>query len=212
MSDSPRGLRWRGIAALGLWRVACGCRSAISTVMGRLRLWWWGVEGGRGARFFGRAYIIRHPAGRITMGDRCIFRSAEWSNSIGLNRSCFVSAAQGAEISIGSDSGFSGTVIAASQSISIGSRVLCGGNCTICDSDRHPLGMLARARAEAAITLPIVIEDDVFLGMNVVVLKGGVIGRGTVVAANSVVTGAIPAGVLAAGAPARMIRKLADEA
>jgi acetyltransferase-like isoleucine patch superfamily enzyme len=44
--------------------------------------------------------------------------------------------------------------------------------------------------------------------MNVVVLKGVRIGRGTVVAANSVVTRSLPAGVLAGGVPARVIRTL----
>jgi acetyltransferase-like isoleucine patch superfamily enzyme len=44
--------------------------------------------------------------------------------------------------------------------------------------------------------------------MNVVVLKGVSIGPKTVVAANSVVTRTLPGGVLAAGAPARIVRKL----
>ncbi|MBN1126162.1 MAG: hypothetical protein JXA82_14230 [Sedimentisphaerales bacterium] len=44
--------------------------------------------------------------------------------------------------------------------------------------------------------------------LNVVVLKGCTIGRGTVVAANSVVAGSLPAGVLTGGMPARVIREL----
>ena len=56
----------------------------------------------------------------------------------------------------------------------------------------------------------VVVEDDVWLGMNVVVLKGCRIGKGTVVAANSVVTRSLPAGVIAAGVPARVIRELHD--
>ena len=54
----------------------------------------------------------------------------------------------------------------------------------------------------------LVIEDDVFLGMNVVVLKGCTIGRGTVVAANSVVTRSLPSGVLAGGIPAKILKHM----
>jgi acetyltransferase-like isoleucine patch superfamily enzyme len=61
-------------------------------------------------------------------------------------------------------------------------------------------------------TSSIVIEDDVWLGMNVVVLKGCHIGRATVVAANSVVTHSLPAHVLAGGTPARVIKSLAENA
>ncbi|WP_322486795.1 acyltransferase [Chloroflexus sp.] len=54
---------------------------------------------------------------------------------------------------------------------------------------------------------PIVLEDDVWLGYSVVVLSGVTIGAGTVVGAGSVVTRSLPAGVIAAGAPARIVRE-----
>ena len=53
---------------------------------------------------------------------------------------------------------------------------------------------------------PIVIGDGVWLGGNVVVLPGVTIGPGTVVAAGSVVTRDLPAGVVAAGNPCRVLR------
>ena len=54
----------------------------------------------------------------------------------------------------------------------------------------------------------IVIENDVWLATGVTVLAGVRIGRGSIVAANSVVTRDLPPGVLAAGAPARVVRHL----
>ncbi|WP_298815770.1 acyltransferase [Chloroflexus sp.] len=54
---------------------------------------------------------------------------------------------------------------------------------------------------------PIVLEDDVWLGYGVVVLSGVTIGAGTVVGAGSVVTRSLPAGVIAVGAPARIVRE-----
>lgn len=53
---------------------------------------------------------------------------------------------------------------------------------------------------------PIVIEDDVWLGYGVVVLSGVRIGQGAVVGANAVVAADIPAGAVAVGAPARVVR------
>lgn len=183
-------------------------RQVLDTAWTRLWAVWWGVRLGKSVQFTGVPILQRHPTGKITVGDHCIFRSAEWSNSIGINRRCFLSAGRDAQIRIGKDFGFSGTIIAASQSITIGDRVICGGNCTIVDSDRHPLDSVARAKNERAQHSPIVIEDDVFLGMNVVVLKGCTIGKGTVVAANSVVTHSLPEKVLAGGVPARVLKEL----
>jgi acetyltransferase-like isoleucine patch superfamily enzyme len=57
---------------------------------------------------------------------------------------------------------------------------------------------------------PVHIEDNVWLELNVVVLKGLTIGRDSVIGAGSIVTRSIPAGVLAAGQPARVIRDLAS--
>lgn len=53
---------------------------------------------------------------------------------------------------------------------------------------------------------PITLEDDVWLGTNVVVCGGVTIGKGSVIGAGSVVTRDIPAGVVAAGVPCRPIR------
>lgn len=179
-----------------------------STISSRLMAQWWNINLGRGCVFSGIPYFRKHPTGSIAIGEGCTFRSAERSNSIGLNRRCFIEAGPGAEIRIGSRSGFSGTVISASLSVQIGRNVMCGGNCTICDSNRHSLDAADRRNNDAGQVDPIVIGDDVFLGMNVVVLKGVTIGSGTVVAANSVVTTPLPEKVLAGGSPARVIRPL----
>ena len=54
-------------------------------------------------------------------------------------------------------------------------------------------------------TLPIVLENNVWLGVNAVVLKGVTIGSGAIVGAGAVVTKSVPAGEIWAGIPARKI-------
>ena len=73
----------------------------------------------------------------------------------------------------------------------------------------HPLEPeLRRAKWEAA--EPIAIGDNVWLGGGVVVCPGVTIGADTVVGAGSVVLRDVPAGVLVAGVPARVVRSLAE--
>ena len=69
----------------------------------------------------------------------------------------------------------------------------------------HPIDPdLRRARWEAA--EPIVVADNVWLGGGVIVLPGVTIGEDTVVGAGAVVSTDLPAGVVAVGNPARIIR------
>jgi maltose O-acetyltransferase len=71
----------------------------------------------------------------------------------------------------------------------------------------HPVEPGPR-RAKWESTAPITIGDNVWLGGGVIVLPGVSIGADTVVGAGSVVTKDLPAGVVAVGNPARVIRKL----
>ena len=57
---------------------------------------------------------------------------------------------------------------------------------------------------------PIVLEDNVWLGGGVIVCPGVTIGENSVVGAGAVVAGDLPAGVVAAGVPARVMREISD--
>ena len=71
----------------------------------------------------------------------------------------------------------------------------------------HPLEA-DRRRAGWEAARPVTLGDDVWLGPGVVVMPGVTIGAGTVVGAGSVVVSDLPAGVLAVGSPAQVIRQL----
>lgn len=71
--------------------------------------------------------------------------------------------------------------------------------------------MDARMRAEGMeIALPITVGNRVWIGANVSVLPGVTIGDDTVIGAGSVVNKDIPGGVVAAGNPCRVIRKITE--
>ncbi len=115
-------------------------------------------------------------------------------------------------LEIGADSFIGiGAVIVAREAVRIGRDALIAEYVTIRDQDHLFGGEGPTARAGFT-TAPITIGDNVWLGAKVTVTKGVTIGDNSVIAANSVVTRDIPANVVAAGAPARVIRAIGPDA
>lgn len=98
------------------------------------------------------------------------------------------------------------TFLDATHSLTIGRNCGIGPNCYITDHDHGQDITLPPLEQEMAGS-PTRIGDWVWLGANVVVLKGVTIGDRTIVGAGSVVTKDLPSDVIAAGVPARVIRK-----
>ncbi|WP_028775079.1 sugar O-acetyltransferase [Shewanella waksmanii] len=90
--------------------------------------------------------------------------------------------------------------------ITIGNNVLIGPN-TQLYSASHALNYLARRNWETTCA-PITIEDDVWIGGNVVINLGVTIGARSVIAAGSVVNNDVPADSLYGGTPAKLIRTI----
>lgn len=97
--------------------------------------------------------------------------------------------------------------VAEGPGIEIGRNVLIGRSTEIYDSDRHDLDPARRRRGTPKMGR-VVIEDGVFIGAGVRIGKGVRIGRGSVVGMGSVVVGDLPAGIVAAGNPCRVVRQL----
>jgi acetyltransferase-like isoleucine patch superfamily enzyme len=91
--------------------------------------------------------------------------------------------------------------------IRIGARALLGSDVTIYDSDFHDLRPNRRRDGQPRMA-PVELGEDVFVSDGVKILKGVSIGAHSVIGAGSIVTSSIPAGVIAAGNPARVIRAL----
>ena len=92
--------------------------------------------------------------------------------------------------------------------VTIGNGVMCAPNVTI-STTGHPVHPYYRTRG-AHFSLPIVIEDNVWIGANVAIMPGVTIGKNSVIGAGSVVTRDIPADVVAFGTPCRVIRPITD--
>lgn len=181
----------------------------ISTEFTKIFLILRGVEYKKNLKLYGLSKFIRTYNSKISIGNNCAFRSDFTSNLVGINRKCLISTLRPkAEIIIGDNSGFSGTVIASAGKITIGNNVLCGANTTITDFDWHGINPKERNNREKPKS--VVIKDNVWLGLNVVVLKGVTIGENSVIGANSLVNKSIPANVIAAGNPCKVIREIIE--
>jgi len=92
--------------------------------------------------------------------------------------------------------------------ITIGDHVLFGPRVGIYTSN-HAIDAAERA-AGACYARPVTIGNNVWIGGGVTINPGVTIGDAAIVASGSVVTRAIPAGVIAAGVPARVLREITD--
>lgn len=93
--------------------------------------------------------------------------------------------------------------------ITIGDDVLFGP-CVSLYTAGHPIHPQSR-KSGYEYGIPISIGDRVWIGGNCVVMPGITIGSDSVIGAGSVVTKDIPAGVIAAGNPCRVIREITEE-
>src|SRR5262245_42954659 len=120
-------------------------------------------------------------------------------------------------VEIGDDSTLVGPVFMCAERITVGRQVLISYQVTIADSDFHPFDDEERKRDAIAnspfgdrsqrpafVSRPVTIEDDVWIGIGAIILKGVRIGRGARIGAGSVVTADVPAGARVLGNPARI--------
>lgn len=192
------------------WRVRNELRRRLAYPHIRLRFAYHGIPWGKGWRILGMPIIQRHRESRITLGDGLTLRSWPRTNPL-VPRHPVVLATRraGAVIEVGEDCGFTGTTLVAADRITIGDRVLVGANVSIVDTDFHPLTPERRQRdINAGASAPIVIGDDVFIGMDSLILKGVELGTGCVVGAGSVVTRDVPPRTVVAGNPACPVSEL----
>ena len=171
----------------------------ITKIMGvlRARFYLRKTQLGAKVRVDGRPLI--HPAGNIIIGNRCRFSAVMGGLELGTGPDGTLEIGENTFINYG-------TSISAMQHVKIGKNCNIGTYCMIMDNDFHRLE--PERRYELPESGPITIEDNVWLGGRVIVLKGVTVGEGSVVAAGSIVTKDIPPRSIAVGSPAKVVRTL----
>ena len=183
-----------------------------STLVLHCKAFLFGVQLGRGTSACGPVILGRWPGSRIELGPECSLISS--------SRRCtaatifapvrFRTFAPSARIRLDRGVQLNGTAITArSKTISIGHDTMIAPNCVITDSDFHALWPAETRHIEPAFErdADVTIGSHVWIGMNSIILKGVTIGDGAIIGAGSVVVGDIPAGCVAAGVPAKVIRQ-----
>lgn len=164
------------------------------------------------AKLRGNKPILNAPAlfsgkGEIIIGDNVRFgyvSSAHYYSHYG-----YIEArTEASKIKIGNNVIINNNCnIVAVNQIEIGDDCIIGINFSVIDSDFHHLDINKRFEKEPP-SKPVKIGKNVFIGNNVTVLKGVVISDNTVIGNGSIVSSSIPENVIAAGNPARIIKKL----
>ena len=137
--------------------------------------------------------------GRLAIGEHTL-----------LEPSCWITISDGARVRIGSGSFLNiGTMIAATDEVTVGDHVMFANGCFVGDADHRyddpdvPVtwqGFHSKG--------PVRIGSNCWFGANCVITSGVTVGDRCVVGANSVVTRDLPAGVIAVGSPARVLKDI----
>lgn len=131
----------------------------------------------------------------------------------------------GGKIEIGKDCYIGeGNRISSANSIKIGNEVIIADDVNIYDTDAHSLNYVLRQKEFVEVVIlnnlikdakdvdiqsaPVVIEDHVWIGFNVAILKRVRIGKGAIIGAGSVVTQDVETFTIVAGNPAKIIKRL----
>lgn len=166
-----------------------------------------GFTFGNGVSVYGWPILRCVKGAHVHAGRNLVLISESTYSAVGVAHACVIDALQpGATILIGDDVGMSGASVCCASSVTIGDRVMLGADSVITDTDLHPVHIVPRRHeTRGVLAAEVVIENDVFVGMRAIILKGVHVGEGAVVGAGAVVTSAVPARSIVAGSPARVV-------
>lgn len=169
-----------------------------------------------GERFYlETAQVFRHFKGKKAP-------AVEIGNDVSVYAGCAFAIGPKGHCTIGNFTLMNGALVMAEEEITIGKHCLISWNVGLADSDFHPIEPALRIQDTIACsvyypnkperpkieTKPIHIGDNVWIGMNAIVLKGVTIGNNSIVAAGSVVTKDVPPNTIVAGNPARIVKEI----
>jgi len=157
-------------------------------------------------KVWGSIRFLIYGTGSIVIGKNFHAVSARKRSFLTLFSPCHMTIIGDAQIVLGEHVGLNGTTITARHKISIGDNTMIGPNTIIVDHDGHVAWPPSERWIKQAPGENIVIENDVWIGMNCIVLKGVKIGSGSIIAAGSIVISDVEPNCLYAGNPAKKIK------
>jgi acetyltransferase-like isoleucine patch superfamily enzyme len=185
----------------------------IGSIYFKLQSFFWGLECGKNIKSWGIVDVIRAPKTQIKIGNNILFNSSSIRTTASslYGRVKLRTFERGAKIIIGDNVGLNGTSITArSKAITIGDGTIIAPNVIIVDSDFHaqwpPDNRLVNPGFES--DEDVIIGENVWIGMNSIILKGAKIGDNSIIGAGSIVTDVIPPNCVAIGNPAKLIKQL----
>lgn len=164
---------------------------------------------GNGTELRSKFTIHKDNSGDVKIGD----------NSC-LNCAIYV---VGGNLRVGKNAYIGNSGIMSLRKIEIGDNVIISDECIIMDNNNHPTSMRARLKMteshdffgdlwkwDKSASKEVKIEDNVWIGKRVIILKGVTVGKGAIVAIGSVVTKDVPPATIVGGNPAKVIKHLED--
>lgn len=153
------------------------------------------------------------PKNNITIGKHCTINAQ------------FLALFDG-KIQIG-DNNYIGakTMLLAKEKIVVGNNVIIANDTIISDNNNHPIDPAMRFKMSQcddymtdelwswkyADSKPVIIEDNVWIGRDVRIMKGVTVGKGSIVALGAIVTKDVPPYTIVAGNPAKVVKYLKVE-
>jgi maltose O-acetyltransferase len=154
-----------------------------------------------GRNFVTNGKIIIRGKGRVTFGDNI----NAWAHA---EKNVFVTYGPQARITIGDECRISGVGVQSTLLVTVGPRCMLS-SAIILDSDFHQLDPVLRHDTTVPVpSAPVHIGENVWVGGQSAIMKGVTIGENSVVAFRAVVTKDVPANVVVAGNPARVIKEI----
>jgi len=169
-----------------------------------------GFKKGRGLKVKGNPNIKIVSSASIEVGDNVTLNSRNYGYHVNMHTPVKLMADKvDAIIKIGNNTRINGACLHAYNRIEVGSNCLIAANVQIFDANGHDICFenVSNRINTSDKGRPIIIEDNVWVGLNSIVLPGVTIGQGSVIAANTVVSKNVPPMVVFAGNPGKVVKK-----
>ena len=162
---------------------------------------------GKHYNIWGKVRLLIDGNGKIEIGDRFHAVSSRNRSYITIFSPCHLTSIHGGKIKIGNHVGLNGNTIVSRKLIKIGDDTMIGPNTMILDSDGHNLAPNKRW-GNSPDAEEIIIENNCWIGMNCIIMKGVRIGKNSVIGAGSVVVKDCEPNSVYAGNPAKKIKNI----